>query len=90
MTNFTKGPWNWNKHGNRCFQGDGGGIGQTAICDIVRTADFQANRALIAAAPDLYEALKASRAVLQSVPATGDIVQAICRIDAALAKADGK
>lgn len=59
MTNkYTPAPWAWNKQGNRMFQYTGNPTGAIAICDIVRTPNYKANRHLIAAAPDLLEALE--------------------------------
>lgn len=58
------------------------------ICQTVyEGTEHEANAQLIAAAPDMVEALKFVKSQIEKMPATGDIVQAVCKIDAALAKA---
>lgn len=67
------------------------GYGDSGLSDIAYVpathAREGANARLIAAAPDLLEALQSSNRVLSSLPVTGDIVMAICANDAAIAKA---
>ena len=78
MSQYTKGDWKvlHNKHGWHC---DSDGVGR--VCMI----DTEANANLIAAAPDLYEALKllAAQYVVPSNKVYWELALA------ALAKADG-
>ena len=53
-------------------------------------AEAEANARLIAAAPDLLSALVESNKILHSLPATCDLVRAICANDSAIAKATGE
>jgi len=56
MSEYTKGPWfeNW----NRVFTGSFGDPDSELICVVDGDSNAKANAHLIAAAPELYEALK--------------------------------
>ena len=65
-------------------------VGNSAIDEMEET-EAKANAALIAAAPDMYEALKYAKAALKELAGEGYEHSSIKpMIDAALAKAEGK
>lgn len=101
MPDFTPGPWTITKE-YACHENigiaEGKQVAQT-YCDQAHTGlrgeveERKANARLIAAAPDLLEALKAARGWWLSLgiqDADDDLIAAVGLMDAALAKAEGK
>lgn len=92
-TKFTPGPWFTKREGWSTVyveaRIDGGMIQEVAACGPTDAGQDQqqANARLIAAAPDLYEALEIAREYALFVSAETDD---LARIDAALAKARGE
>ena len=94
MSKHTPGPWRAEKHPQHdhvhCSElwmiiaGEPDDCSDAEIAQVI-AYEAEANARLIAAAPDMLEALKEARALLR-----GCIGEAIDRIDAALAKAEGR
>jgi hypothetical protein len=88
MSGHTKGPWRVSKKPDIYFIH---GAGCLFIADLVNnnSPEQEANANLVAAAPDLLEALKAiyQDAIARSTEVPSPIVEAVC---AAIAKAEGK
>ena len=93
---FTPGPWQWCHYNGRPRVA----ASSRNIADILMTnrrvdgSDANADANLIAAAPEMYEALKMAKSALDELVtsefATGAIFEAYEFADAALAKAEGK
>jgi hypothetical protein len=91
----TPGPWFVTPDGAAVYEKDGYGYRGDTVCGLPSRSDSRAaNARLIAAAPDLLEALKVAAKAELYDPATGlidadvlDIVQDVAR--AAIAKATG-
>ncbi len=86
--NYTKGDWKVMDKGV-LFYDIGNGEDRTALVPII-TANAEANANLIAAAPDMYEALKALRHLLLSPEFSSNIEEANKLITNSLAKAESK
>lgn len=90
MTEFTKGPWVKSKHG-RLEGADGQAIAISGLSVTIQHYDDGegiANANLIAAAPDMYEALKRVQTSIGGTVCEQDLaILDYCR--AALAKAEG-
>lgn len=92
----TQGPWNVSKPncGLGIFDVNGKSVAAISSNQSRSWEEKEANARLIASAPELLEALKASRAVLKSVIGTIDemriIKEQIDLIDKAIAKAEGR
>ena len=87
MSDYTKGPWGIMKgdHGPMIFSGECG-RGVAMLARQVTTAEREANARLIAAAPELLEALIDCRRAL----ARANFTQELSIVDAAIAKAKGE
>ncbi len=91
MTEFTKGPWEASDRGDYA---DFGGNSSVIVCESMRIAavhnhggpEGEANARLIAAAPELFEALKAAQKALDKRGVYGPLMTLI---DAALTRAAG-
>lgn len=87
----TPGPWEtkWPKF-NCSIESRGGVVATVYIGHTLGDSESQANASLIAAAPDLLEALKALRD--HAVDDTDDrrLSEAVANADAAIAKAEGR
>jgi hypothetical protein len=89
---FTPGPWQafTDRHGQSyCIDTDLGraSTNVTVIADDIRGEQRHANARLIAAAPELFEALEVARGEIAKVH---QLRSALPQIDAALAKARGE
>jgi hypothetical protein len=88
--NFTPGPWFAFDDEIVAERGDTH-IAQATLYDSTNPTEWQANLHLLAAAPDLYAALKALRDQSYGNPATPHEAALIdLMADAALAKAEGR
>lgn len=105
MSEFTPGPWKYSKTSDRVpFSFSGYIVGKdglagfwalvkaTLASDESRDSEMKANARLIAAAPDMYEALKALRALVGATESDRLCLYEYARkqADAAIAKAEGK
>ena len=88
-TKHTPGPWEHTGQGDIVGKEDNGyGLGYVDVCSVyLRTVRgrTKANARLIAAAPELLDAIKYCRRALELANATGDLAV----LDAAIAKATG-
>ena len=94
MPDYTKGGWHYNKALGRIFARIAGPtdsefLAEVAIISNDNTPEAEANAHLIAAAPDVYEALKEARITL-ALEGYEESYPAIVNADKALAKADSK
>lgn len=89
MSGYTKGPWHvdYGTKYARIKNSDGWYVMEPS--SFHSTVRHRADAYLIAAAPDLYEALKALRSLLWD-EGYSDQTLAMARADAAIAKAEGK
>ncbi len=90
---FTKGPWSIDpRYPNDVVGADGRDVAETHLSPgHVRPLDERtANARLIAAAPEMYEALKAARDYLYDVGRDKDMAPTVDKIAAALLKAQGR
>jgi hypothetical protein len=92
MSKHTLGPWNaYESDGQTYVESLGPKV--TDVCRVMRHLPFeevQANAALIAAAPDMLEALKEARFWVARVAESGNAsaLKSLAQIDAAIAKAE--
>lgn len=90
MSNFTQGPW-VAKGGEVCtdeYEADGQIMhDHICCCEVINGESPNAN--LIAAAPELLEALQACEKILSEIPLTVDLVEDLLFARAAIAKALG-
>lgn len=98
---YTPGPWAISRNTSMSVVGKNdrpvcstGGYQDNRVDSSVLLAENEANARLIAAAPDLYEALKEADAELETLACamglTSELVAVCERVKAALAKAEGK
>lgn len=97
MTKFTKGPWELFLTGDeRCIYigldlfGSSNKVVTTVDCDDLPEAEAQANAHLIAAAPDLYEALDRLVGEIKDYHVSSSVLDAIEASIYAIAKALGE
>lgn len=91
MSKFTRGPWARSKYGFNVLTSDS----ELSVCELKDMGDLDlqlANANLIAAAPEMYEALKSAIDLMEMLLEDGTLLYAqafsICK--EALAKADGE
>lgn len=91
MSNFTQGPW-VAKGGEVCteeYEADGQVMHDHICCCEVINGESP-NAKLIAAAPELLEALQACEKILSEIPLTVDLVEDLLFARSAIAKALGQ
>lgn len=95
-TQHTPGPWTAKPHGNHCFLMSENAQGFYCVCDVdTATEQGRANARLIAAAPDLLEALtelvtRRERASAKVGGSPDGSDNRYARARAAIAKAEGR
>lgn len=98
MSEFKGTPGPWEVEANTCYfsiESQGGGIGDVCMSGHVFDggdclgSTSKANAILIAAAPELLEALQACEKILSEIPLTVDLVEDLLFARSAIAKALG-
>lgn len=90
MKKFKGTPGPWSRSGNAVFNDDGYDIVHLTYGEYTGIKEDEANSNLIAAAPELLEALQACEKILSEIPLTVDLVEDLLFARAAICKALGE